>query len=150
MSTTEDSRRVVAAFYEAVSAGDMAAVTAAFADDVEVEVMGRSPISGRHVGREAFLANAMGPVIAALDPDSVELATTWEIFAAEGDRVVARMTGKAASKSGKRYDNSYCQLFRIRDGQIAEMYEYLDTALLHDAIFDDNASSGRDQSRRGA
>jgi uncharacterized protein len=136
MSSTDESRRVIEGFYTAVAAGDMEAVVATFADDVEVEVMGRSPISGRHVGRDAFLANAMGPVVEALDPDTVELAATWEIFAADGDRVVARMTGRAANKAGKRYDNSYCQLFRIRDGQIAEMYEYLDTALLDDAIFD--------------
>jgi ketosteroid isomerase-like protein len=136
MSTTDTSRRVIESFYEAVAAGDMDAVIAAFADDVVVEVMGSSPISGRHVGREAFLADAMGPIMAVLDPETVQLATTWEIFAAEGDRVAARMTGTAASLSGKRYDNSYCQLFRIRDGQIAEMYEYLDTALLEDAIFD--------------
>jgi ketosteroid isomerase-like protein len=143
MSTTEESRRVVETFYGAVGRGDMETVTASFADDVVVEVMGRSPISGRHVGREAFLADAMGPVIGALDPDSVKLATTWEIFAAEGDRVAARMTGAAISRSGRRYDNSYCQLFRIRDGQIAEMYEYLDTALLEDAIFDNELTSRR-------
>lgn len=137
MSTTEASRRTVETFYEAVAAGDMDTVLEAFADDVVVEVMGRSPISGRHVGRDAFLSEAMGPVMAVLDPDTVMLATTWEIFAAEGDRVAARMTGTAATRSGKRYDNSYCQLFRIREGQIAEMYEYLDTALLQEAIFED-------------
>jgi ketosteroid isomerase-like protein len=141
MNTTDESRRVVERFYGSVAAGDMEAVVAAFADDVEVEVMGRSPISGRHVGREAFLANAMGPIMAQLDPGSIELATTWEIFAAEGDRVAARMTGRAATTSGKRYDNSYCQLFRIDGGRIAEMYEYLDTALLDEAIFDGAAAS---------
>jgi uncharacterized protein len=144
MSTTEETRRVVEDFYRAVAAGDMDAVMAAFADDVVVEVMGRSPISGRHIGRQAFLADAMGPVVAALNPETIELATTWEIFAAEGDHAAARMTGKAANRSGKPYDNSYCQLFRIRDGQIAEMYEYLDTALLEDAIFDNELAERRD------
>lgn len=140
MSKTDESRRVIEGFYEAVAAGDMETVVAIFADDVEVEVMGQSPISGRHVGRADFLAHAMGPVIDALDPETIELAATWEIFAAEDDRVVARMTGRATSKAGKRYDNSYCQLFRVRDGRIAEMYEYLDTALLEDAIFSGRSS----------
>lgn len=139
MSTTEESRRTVEAFYKAVAAGDTDGVVAAFAEDVEVEVMGRSPIAGRHVGREAFIADAWSQVTDELDPDTVKMADTWEIFAAEGDRVVARMTGIAATRSGKRYDNSYCHLFRIRDGRIAEMIEYLDTALLDEAIF-----AGRD------
>jgi uncharacterized protein len=145
MSTTEQSRGIVESFYRAVAAGDMETVTASFADDVVVHVMGRSPIAGRHVGRDAFLAQAMGPVIAALDPESIRLAQTWEIFAAEGDRVAARMTGQAATRTGKRYDNSYCQLFRIHDGQIAEMYEYLDTALLESAIFDNELATPRDE-----
>lgn len=143
MDLAMQSRAVVESFYRAVAAGDFEAVTAAFAEDVEVEVMGQSPISGRHRGRDAFVANAMGPVMDKLDAASVRLATTWEIFAAEEDRVVARMTGMAATKSGKRYDNSYCHLFRIREGQIAEMYEYLDTALLMDAIFSASPASSR-------
>ena len=133
---TDDSRKVVEAFYASLAALDVPGVTNAFAEDVVVEVLGRTPISGRHVGRDAFVANAMGPVFAALDMEQAHFATTWEIFAAEGDRVAARMTAEAATKSGKRYDGTYCHLFRIDNGQIAELYEYLDTVLVEDAICD--------------
>lgn len=136
MSTTEESRKVVEAFYTSLAALDVPAVTTAFAEDVVVEVVGNTPVSGRHVGRDALVANAIGPIFAALDMEHVQFAASWEIFAAEGDRVAARMTAEAAAKSGKRYDQTYCQLFRIADGEIAELYEYLDTVVVEDAIFD--------------
>jgi uncharacterized protein len=135
-STTEQSRKVVEAFYASLAALDVPAVTNAFAEDTVVEIIGHTPVSGRHVGRDALIADAMGPIFAALDMEQVHFAQSWEIFAAEGDRIAARMTAKAATKSGKRYDGNYCHLFRIDNGLIAELYEYLDTVLVEDAIFD--------------
>ena len=37
--------------------------------------------------------------------------------------------------SGGRYDNTYCFVFRFRDGRIAEITEYLDTDLVRTALF---------------
>ena len=35
---------------------------------------------------------------------------------------------------GTPYNNTYCQVIRIRDGQIADVKEYMDTALI-DSVF---------------
>jgi len=144
MSTaTQESRRIVEGYYTALAAGDVPSAMAALAPDVVLEVMGHTPISGRHVGLEALMANAIGPIAGALEMSEAQFAASWEIYAAEGNRVAGRMTATAVTMSGKRYDNSYCQLFRVANGQIAEMYEYLDTVLVEDAIFDNELTQPR-------
>jgi ketosteroid isomerase-like protein len=48
---------------------------------------------------------------------------------AEGDTVVAEVRGDVQTKTGKRYNNEYCFLFRFRGDKIAEIVEYCDTDL---------------------
>jgi uncharacterized protein len=133
--TTQASRSVVENWYTALAAGDMDGVVGALAEDLVAHVGGRTPVSGRHEGRDAFVAGAIGPVFAALDPGTVRFAKKWEIVAAEGERVVTMMEGEARTHDGKLYDNTYCHLFTVRDGKIVELHEFLDTALLQDVIF---------------
>ena len=38
--------------------------------------------------------------------------------------------GKSGTKSGKRYDNEYCWVYRLSGGKIVEINEYLDTELV--------------------
>jgi len=38
--------------------------------------------------------------------------------------------GMALAKNGKRYDNTYCQVFKFANGKICEVTEYLDTELV--------------------
>jgi hypothetical protein len=113
----------------------MEGVIGALAEDVVFTVHGRTPVSGRHVGRDAFATNAVGPIFAALDPETLQFAKKWEIFAADGGRVVTVMEGEAKTPDGRLYDNTYCHLFTIREGQIAELQEFLDTVLVEDVIF---------------
>ncbi|QBE61877.1 nuclear transport factor 2 family protein [Pseudoduganella lutea] len=44
----------------------------------------------------------------------------------EGDTVAAEARSLGKTKSGKRYENEYHILFRLRDGKIAEVREYTD------------------------
>jgi uncharacterized protein len=37
--------------------------------------------------------------------------------------------GDVETRSGKRYNNEYCFVFRFRNGKIAEVVEYCDTDL---------------------
>jgi ketosteroid isomerase-like protein len=38
--------------------------------------------------------------------------------------------GRSTTKSGKPYNNSYCQLFRVEGGKVKAITEYLDTELV--------------------
>jgi ketosteroid isomerase-like protein len=55
---------------------------------------------------------------------------------AEGERAVHewRVRG-VASATGRDYDNEYCGVFVIRDGQIAEVREYLDSRHAAEVLF---------------
>ena len=53
---------------------------------------------------------------------------------AEDDRVALEAESHGVHKSGKQYNNHYHFLFRIRDGKIAEIKEYADTAHARDVL----------------
>jgi ketosteroid isomerase-like protein len=49
---------------------------------------------------------------------------------ADDDYVVVQCHGDATTVSGERYANSYCFVIRMADGQLRELTEYMDTALV--------------------
>ena len=49
---------------------------------------------------------------------------------AEGDRVVIEARGEAKTKTGKRYDNSYCIVITVRNDKISAVREYQDSELV--------------------
>jgi ketosteroid isomerase-like protein len=63
------------------------------------------------------------------------VAFTFERFIADGEYVVMQARGQATAVSGLAYDNTYCIVARIVDGQIREMTDYVDTELITRALF---------------
>jgi ketosteroid isomerase-like protein len=59
--------------------------------------------------------------------------TLYEMTA-EGERVALEAESHGLHSSGKPYNNHYHFLFRIRDGKIAEIREYADTAHARDVL----------------
>ena len=51
-------------------------------------------------------------------------------FIAEGDTVVVEARGDNVTRSGLRYDNQYCMVWRIENGKIKLIKEYCDSALV--------------------
>ena len=45
----------------------------------------------------------------------------------DGDTVIVEQRFSAKLPNGKPYQNDYCFVFKVRDGKIAEMREYMDT-----------------------
>jgi ketosteroid isomerase-like protein len=64
------------------------------------------------------------------------IAMTIENLIAEGDYVAEQARGKARTKDGKDYNNTYCRVWRITDGKIRAMQEYLDTELVRTCLLD--------------
>ena len=58
---------------------------------------------------------------------------------AEGDTVVMQHRFRATLANGRSYDNEYCFVFKVRDGRIAEMREYMDTLGGFRQIFGEDA-----------
>jgi ketosteroid isomerase-like protein len=53
---------------------------------------------------------------------------------ADGDFVIVECQGEVTTVRGKPYNNTYCFVIRMRDGQIAELTEYFDSALVDEAL----------------
>lgn len=53
---------------------------------------------------------------------------------ADGERVVVLSRGSAKTRAGAPYNNTYAQLFTVREGRIVAVREYMDTALV-DRVF---------------
>jgi len=64
------------------------------------------------------------------------IAMTIENLIAQGDYVAEQARGKARTKDGKDYNNTYCRVWRITDGKIRAMQEYLDTELVRACLVD--------------
>lgn len=124
--STGENKRIIRALYDAGDRGDMVTLLALLADDVTWTGIGSTKYSGTFVGKEAVVANVLGPVLGQL---KAGIASTVDNVIAEGEFVVVQSRGRAETKDGRPYNNTYCHVFRIRGGKISEVVEYLDTAL---------------------
>jgi ketosteroid isomerase-like protein len=53
---------------------------------------------------------------------------------ADGDRVIIEFEGRVTTKAGKAYNNRYCYVCRMAGGQMKDLMEYFDTALVNSAL----------------
>ena len=125
-----ESKQIVLDFYAAGSHGDMDSCFAMLADDIARTNIGNANYSGTYSGKQALLEQLLGPVFGQL---KAGIASEIEGLTAEGDVVVAQTAGTAETHDGTPYNTTYCQVIRIRDGRIADVKEYFDTALV-DAV----------------
>jgi len=128
-----ENKQVVMDFYEAGARGDFEACMALLAEDITWTNIGSTRFSGTYSGKKALLERLLGPLFALL---KAGVSSEIQQLTAEGDVVVAQTKGTAETLRGVPYNNSYCQVIRIRDGKIAEVTEYFDTALVN-SIFGD-------------
>lgn len=126
-----ENKQVVLDFYDAGARGDMDACFALLADDVTWTNIGSTKFSGTYIGKQAIVDDLLGPLFSQL---KAGISSQIERLTAEGDIVVAQTSGTAETMDGTPYNNTYCQVIRIRDGQIAEVKEYMDTALIDSVL----------------
>lgn len=126
-----ENKQIVLDFYEAAARGEMDACFALLADDITWTNIGSTKFSGSYVGKQAIVEELIGPLFGQL---KAGISSQIERLTAEGDTVVAQTSGTAETVNGTPYNNTYCQVIQVRDGQIADVKEYMDTALI-DAVF---------------
>jgi uncharacterized protein len=113
-----DSKALALEYMRVLENGDFDAAFAKFAADGKVTVMGRTSSAADFfkVVRE-FRGNVIG---------DMTLKVTSAI--AEGDKAAVEVTGGANLVKGVRYDNQYHFAFEFKNGKIAHLKEYMDTA----------------------
>jgi uncharacterized protein len=131
--TTEQNKEIVRRAVAAISRGDLEGFMGDAAADVTLSVMGSafSPMRGK----QKVLKGLRNALAARLENGGA-IAMTIENLIAEGDYVAEQSRGKARTKDGKDYNNTYCRVWHITDGKIRAMQEYLDTELVRKCLLE--------------
>jgi ketosteroid isomerase-like protein len=119
--TAEDVR----SFFEALGRGETAPLEARMREDVVLEFPGRR-FGGRFEGRRrvvVFLRQNQ-----RLFREGLRFHVSWADVS--GDRAVAQWTNAGVTREGKEYANRGVTVFRLVEGRIAEIQDYLDTERL--------------------
>jgi len=126
-----ENKQLIQNMFAELSKGNAQAFLDNMADTVKFTIIGTTKYSGTCNGKQELLSKLLGPLTAQLEGG---ISLTPENFIAEGDYVAMQARGKATTKSGKPYNNTYCQVFRIANGKVQEVTEYLDTELITSAF----------------
>jgi ketosteroid isomerase-like protein len=125
MSAAEN-KKLMEGIFAKVAAGDRELFVDSLADDVTMTVTGQYSWSQTFRGKPALLGGLYGHLRTLL----VEPRRTVPLrFIADGDFVVVEAKGDMLTKTGVRYDNDYCLIYRLADGKIVEIREYQDSTL---------------------
>ncbi len=122
-----ENKKLIQDMFAELSKGNAQAFLNNMADDVQFTIMGTTKYSGTCNGKQELLSKVLSPLSAQLEGG---LTITPDNFIAEGDFVAMQARGKSTTKTGKSYNNTYCQVFRIVNGKVQQVTEYLDTELV--------------------
>ena len=129
--SAQTNKRMVQNIYEALGKGERTAFLDALHDDLVMQVMGSSSWSQTVRGKRKFLDVFFGYVASRL---SARSPNTPIRYIADDDWVVVEAKGNMVALDGRPYQNDYCIHYRIADGKIVEMKEYMDTALCEERL----------------
>ena len=137
--TTEHNKQLLKDVFAETAKGNGRPFVAAMADDVTWTIIGSTQWSKTYRGKKVVLTELLGPL-------NMQLANgntiTAHRFVAEGDQVVVEGQGHNTTKSGKPYQNTYCWVFSFSGGQVVDIIEYTDTALIDSTLQPPQAASG--------
>jgi ketosteroid isomerase-like protein len=126
-----ENKQLIQNMFAELSKGNAKAFLDNMTDDVRFTLIGTTKYSGVFNGKQELTSKLLAPLTAQLEGG---ISLTPDNFIAEGDYVAMQARGKATTKSGKSYNNTYCQVFRIVNGKVQEVTEYLDTELVTSAF----------------
>lgn len=127
---TEDTKALIRRYFDAMKTGS-AALPDLLSDDVSWWVPPSSPLGGLHEGKAKVLA-LMGQGVGLYDGP---LRVTIEALIAEGDQAAAQLVIDGRTAKGEPYHNHYHFAFRVRDGRICAVREYVDTLYAQQKLF---------------
>jgi hypothetical protein len=125
------NRAVIEAWYHALEAGDFDKLGDLHSDDVIYNMVGTTPVSGQLVGKGECLGEMIGQkLLGNLVAEEVAFGKKWRIMCVDENGGVGIMQGGGPTKTGDRYDQTYCEVFTIRDDKVVELHAFYDTVLV--------------------
>ena len=129
---TEQNKQLIQQIYTEISKGNTQPLLESLADDIQWTIIGTTVLSGTSRGKQEVINKLLKPLRARLADGPI--VYSFDRFIAEGEYVVMQAHARATSKSGKPYNNTYCIVFRIVDGKLKEITDYVDTELVTSAL----------------
>ncbi|MGI8881442.1 MAG: nuclear transport factor 2 family protein [Jatrophihabitans sp.] len=127
------SAEVLKAYLAALTAGDLDAIARSFARDATWTLHGTLPLAGTRVGRDRIMEFLVGA--GGLFQPGTQRFTFGEITVQDDRAVLEWRVQGVAEATGLTYDNSYCGVFVIRNREIVEVREYLDSLHAADTLY---------------
>lgn len=124
-----DSRTIAQAFFDKLCGGDFMGGFDTLADDATWTIIGDTPLS-KHFTKNGLITDMIPMLSTFKEPAQMAVQ---EIIA-ENDRAVVIASVKGVGPYGPYVQDPYCFILRIRDGQICEIVEYLDTVAVETAL----------------
>lgn len=126
MSAAENNKELLRHVFDEMSKGNTGAFRDAMADDFRWVFPGNWSWSGSWGPKSVALEGMLGPLM----DQFADYRSAADLILADGDHVVVRARSHATTKRGQAYDQTYCFIFRVAGGRLAEVVEYCDTALV--------------------
>ncbi|HEY4678530.1 MAG TPA: nuclear transport factor 2 family protein [Candidatus Angelobacter sp.] len=131
--TAVENKQLLQNIFAELTQGNSRPLVESMADDFRWTVIGSTKWSRSYNGKEAVLKELLAPLRSMI---ADRIRTIAHLFIAEGDHVVVEARGNNVTKSGLPYNNAYCFVVRLTDGQLREITEYMDTALVTSVLGD--------------
>ena len=120
-----ENKEVARRMGEAKSLDDMLAT---MSEDVRWSIMGTTKYSLTLNGKKDIVDKLLHPIFSELESMG---SNHVDNVIAEGDYVVVQQHASGRkTKTGNPYNNIYCMVYKVIDGKIIEITEYLDTELV--------------------
>ena len=129
--TTAENKALLQSIFAELAKGNPRPFVDAMADDFAWTVTGTTAWSKTYQGKKVVVEELLGTLRVRLEPPIV---TVGQRFIADGEFVAVEARGKNRTREGVPYENKYCFVFRVADGKLRELTEYLDTELVQRAF----------------
>jgi ketosteroid isomerase-like protein len=126
-----ENKQLLQDIFAATAQGDSRPLVEAMADDFRWTIAGNGRWSRSYEGKQAVLAELFAVLRQRIEGRIKMIA---QRILADGDFVVVEARGDNVTKTGMPYNNSYCFVFRLAAGKLAEVTEYMDTELVTAAL----------------
>jgi uncharacterized protein len=127
MGITDDNCQAIRSAFESWEQGDTRPFFGLVSADVRWTVIGSTPISGTYQGKSVFLEKAAGKLTARF---AGPLTARIVDVSADGDKVFLQWEGSAGTTDGRPYEQTYCWVLTMSEGEVVEALAYLDTELV--------------------
>lgn len=125
------NKEIIEQLYESFASGDLAAITAVFADDVTWTEAEGFPLAGTYIGAQAVVDN----VFMRLGEFSDNWGVVVDRLVVDGGTVVA--DGKYTwnhKKSGEPCEARMAHVWTLANGKVVSFLQHVDTAKVRDLI----------------